>query len=171
MKVSEVGSPAWRGCLNVNTERRAVSAGEIVWWTPNWGEAARQGAGRQVRGGQSGHHRQLEITVVRRPAAARADGAASGAPPDIIEAQHGWVNGYAQADLVAAARRRASRTRRTTCPAALDYVTWDGQLWGIPYRIETHAVIYNQATSTAAGLDPDSAAADLGRARRRGDRS
>ena len=52
-------------------------------------------------------------------------------------------------------------------PAALDYVTWDGKLWAIPYRIETHAVIFNKGDFTAAGLDPASAAADLGRAGRR----
>ncbi len=39
-------------------------------------------------------------------------------------------------------------------PAALDYVTWDGKLWAIPYRIETHAVIFNKGDFTAAGLDP-----------------
>ena len=40
-------------------------------------------------------------------------------------------------------------------PAALDYDMWDGKLWGIPYRIETHGVIYNKGTFKAAGLDPE----------------
>ena len=39
--------------------------------------------------------------------------------------------------------------------AALDYVTWDGKLWAIPYRIETHGVIYNKDDFKEAGLDPD----------------
>ena len=60
-------------------------------------------------------------------------------------------------------RRPAWCCRSTTCwqdkddyiPAALDYDTWDGKLWGIPYRIETHGVIYNKGKFKAAGLDPD----------------
>jgi len=34
-------------------------------------------------------------------------------------------------------------------------VTWNGKVWAIPYRIETHAVIYNKGAFKAAGLDPD----------------
>ena len=29
------------------------------------------------------------------------------------------------------------------------------ELWAIPYRIETHRVIYNKGGFKAAGLDPD----------------
>ena len=49
----------------------------------------------------------------------------------------------------------ASSTRTTSSRPSLDYDTWDGKLWGIPYRIETHGVIYNKGAFKAAGLDPD----------------
>ena len=39
--------------------------------------------------------------------------------------------------------------------AAIDYVSWNGKLWAIPYRIETHGVIYNKDHFKEAGLDPD----------------
>ena len=60
-------------------------------------------------------------------------------------------------------RRRACCCRSMMCleekddyvPAALDYDTWDGKLWGIPYRIETHGVIYNKGMFKAASLDPE----------------
>ena len=35
-----------------------VSAGEVVWWTPNWGEARAKELADEVRGGQSRHHHQ-----------------------------------------------------------------------------------------------------------------
>ena len=63
--------------------------------------------------------------------------------------QHGWV-GYAQDDLVLPLDD-VIQDKEDYIPAALDYVTWDGKLWGIPYRIETHGVIYNRATSRPPG--------------------
>jgi multiple sugar transport system substrate-binding protein len=45
--------------------------------------------------------------------------------------------------------------REDYIPAALDYVTWNDQLWAIPYRIETHAVIFNKEHFREAGLDPE----------------
>ncbi len=57
---------------------------------------------------------------------------------------------------VTAARRRARRLDKDDyVPASLDYVTWDGKLWAIPYRIETHGVFYNKGAFKAAGLDPE----------------
>ncbi len=38
--------------------------------------------------------------------------------------------------------------------AALQYDTYDGKLYAIPYRIECTALMYNMADYTAAGLDP-----------------
>jgi multiple sugar transport system substrate-binding protein len=77
----------------------------------------------------------------------------SGAAPDVIDVQHAWVNGYAQNGLVVAGRRRVEGARRLY-PGSLDYCTWNGKLWAIPYRIETHAVIYNKGAFKDAGLDP-----------------
>ena len=38
--------------------------------------------------------------------------------------------------------------------AALDYDTWDGKLWGVPYRIEALAVLCNAVTSRRPGSTP-----------------
>ena len=47
-----------------------------------------------------------------------------------------------------------SRTCQDYVPAAIDYVGWNGKLWAIPYRIETHGIIYNKDHFREAGLDP-----------------
>ena len=90
----------------------------------------------------------------------------SGAAPDVIDVQHGWVNGYAQNELVMPLDD-VLEDREDYIPAALDYVTWDDKLWAIPYRIETHAVIFNKGDFTAAGLDPDNPPQTWDRAGRR----
>ena len=96
----------------------------------------------------------LEITVSDGLPARIQTALVSGSPPDLIEAQHGWVAPYAQAGLVQPLDD-VLQDKDDYIPAALDYDTWDGKLWGIPYRIETHGVIYNRGKFKDAGLDPD----------------
>src|SRR6185312_2087156 len=78
----------------------------------------------------------------------------SGSPPDLIEAQHGWVAPYAQQGLVLPLDD-VLQDKDDYIPASLQYDTWDNKLWGIPYRIETHAIIYNKGMFKDAGLDPN----------------
>jgi multiple sugar transport system substrate-binding protein len=130
------------------------SAGEIVWWTPNWGEARAKELADKFMAANPGITVRMEVTVSNGLPERVLTALSSGAPPDIIEVQHGWVNGYAQADLIVPLTD-VIQEREDFTPAALNYVTWQDQLWAIPYRIETHAIIFNKDLWTAAGLDPD----------------
>lgn len=132
-----------------------VSAGEVVWWTPNWSEARARELADKFMAENSGITVKLEVTTSDGLPQRVLTALQSGAAPDIIEVQHGWVNGYAQNDLIVPVDD-VIQEREDYTPAALDYVTWDGKLWGIPYRIETHGIIYNRGHYAEAGLDPDS---------------
>jgi len=129
-------------------------AGEILWWTPNWGEPRARELAAKFEAANPGIKVNLEITVSDGLPARIQTALVSGSPPDLIEAQHGWVAPYAQAGLVQPLDD-VLQDKDDYIPAALDYDTWDGKLWGIPYRIETHGVIYNKGAFTAAGLDPE----------------
>lgn len=129
-------------------------AGEILWWTPNWGEARARELAAKFEAANPDIKVNLEITVSDGLPARIQTALVSGSPPDLIEAQHGWVAPYAQAGLVMPLDD-VLQDKDDYIPAALDYDTWDGKLWGIPYRIETHGVIYNKGAFTAAGLDPE----------------
>ena len=131
-----------------------ASAGEIVWWTPNWGEARAKELADKFMAANPGITIRMEVTVSNGLPERVLTALSSGAPPDIIEVQHGWVNGYAQADLIVPLTD-VIQEREDFTPAALNYVTWNDQLWAIPYRIETHAIIFNKDLWTAAGLNPD----------------
>jgi multiple sugar transport system substrate-binding protein len=78
----------------------------------------------------------------------------SGAAPDIIEVQHGWVNGYAQNGMIVPLGDTIQEKEDYT-KAAIDYVSWNDQLWAIPYRMETRAVIFNKSDFKEVGLDPE----------------
>ncbi|HZP19742.1 MAG TPA: sugar ABC transporter substrate-binding protein [Bauldia sp.] len=129
-------------------------AGEIVWWTPNWGEARAKELAAKFEAANPGITVRMEVTVSNGLPAKVATALRSGSPPDLIEVQHGWVPEYAQAGLVLP-MDDVIQDKDDYVPAALDYVSWNGHLWAIPYRIETHAIIYNKGAFKAAGLDPD----------------
>jgi len=132
-----------------------VAAGEVVWWTPNFNEARANELKTKFEAANPGITLRLEITTTDGLPQRILTALQSGAAPDIIDVQHGWVNGYAQNNLVIPVDD-VIQEREDYVPAALDYVTYDGKLWAIPYRIETHGVIYNKGHFTEAGLDPES---------------
>jgi multiple sugar transport system substrate-binding protein len=129
-------------------------AGDILWWTPNWGEPRARELAAKFEAANPDIKVNLEITVSDGLPARIQTALVSGSPPDLIEAQHGWVAPYAQAGLVLPLDD-VLQDKDDYIPAALDYDMWDGKLWGIPYRIETHGVIYNRGKFKDAGLDPD----------------
>lgn len=133
-----------------------ASAGEILWWTPNWGEARAKELADKFMAANPGITVKMEITVSDGLPTRIQTALRSGSPPDLIEAQHGWVVPYAQAGLLTPLDDvLATLGKDDFVPAALQYDTWDGHIWGIPYRIETHGVFYNKGAFKAAGLDPE----------------
>jgi multiple sugar transport system substrate-binding protein len=132
-----------------------AAAGEVVWWTPNFNEPRARELVAKFQEANPDITVRLEITTSDGLPQRVLTAMQSGAAPDVIDVQHGWVNGYAQNDLVMP-MDDVIQDRDDYVPAALDYVTWNGRLWAIPYRIETHAIIFNKDDFEAAGLDPAS---------------
>ncbi|KKB08866.1 ABC transporter substrate-binding protein [Devosia chinhatensis] len=129
-------------------------AGEVVWWTPNFNEARARELVTKFQEANPDITVNLQITTTDGLPQRVLTALQSGAAPDIIDVQHGWVNGYAQNNLVMPLDD-VLQDRDDYVPAALDYVTFNDQLWGMPYRIESLAVIYNKGHFTEAGLDPE----------------
>jgi multiple sugar transport system substrate-binding protein len=132
-----------------------ANAGEVTWWTPNFNETRARELVEKFQTANPGITIKLEVTTTDGLPQRILTALQSGSAPDIIDVQHAWVNGYAQNNLVVPLDDVLT-DREDYVPAALDYVTWNDQLWAIPYRIETHAIIYNKADFVAAGLDPAS---------------
>lgn len=130
-----------------------ATAGEVTWWTPNFNESRARELVATFEAANPGITINLEVTTPDGLPQRILTALQSGSAPDIIDVQHGWVNGYAQNNLVVPLDDVLTG-REDYVPAALDYVTWNDQLWAIPYRIETHAIIYNKGDFVAAGFDP-----------------
>ncbi|MEJ1159427.1 ABC transporter substrate-binding protein [Prosthecomicrobium sp. N25] len=131
-----------------------AKAGEVTWWAPNWGEARARELVQKFQAANPGITVKIEVTVSNGLPERVLTAMRSGAGPDVIEVQHGWVNGYAQNDLVLPLDDTL-QDKADYQKSALDYVTWNGKAWAVPYRIETHGIIYNKDHFKEAGLDPD----------------
>jgi multiple sugar transport system substrate-binding protein len=129
-------------------------AGEVVWWAPNWGEARARELATKFQAANPGITVKIEVTVSNGLPERVLTALRSGSSPDVIEVQHGWVNGYAQNDLVLPLDD-VLKDKEDYQKSAIGYVTWNGKAWAIPYRIETHGIIYNKDHFREAGLDPD----------------
>lgn len=129
-------------------------ADTVTWWTPNFNEARARELVAKFEAENPEITINLEITTTDGLPQRILTALQSGSAPDIIDVQHGWVNGYAQNNLVVPLDDVITE-REDYIPAALDYVTWEDQVWGLPYRIETHAILFNRGHFTEAGLDPD----------------
>jgi multiple sugar transport system substrate-binding protein len=140
--------------LALVTSGGLAGAGEVVWWTPNWGEARAKELVQRFQAANPGITIKMQITVSDGLPQRVLTALQSGGSPDIIEVQHGWVNGYAQAGLVLPLDDTI-QNKEDYNAAAINSVIWNGKLWAIPYRMETRAVVYNRGDFVAAGLDPD----------------
>ncbi len=78
----------------------------------------------------------------------------SGAAPDIIEVQHPLGAGLCAERISVLPLDDVIQDKDDYNKAAINYDTYDGKLWGIPYRIECVGVMYNLGDFKAAGLDP-----------------
>ncbi|MGN6101368.1 MAG: ABC transporter substrate-binding protein, partial [Devosia sp.] len=129
-------------------------AGDVVWWTPNWSQARAQKLADDFHKANPDINIKLQITTSNGLPQQVMTALQSGSGPDIIEVQHGWVQGYAQNDLVLPLDDTIQE-KDDYNKAALQYDSYDGKLYGIPYRIECTALIYNLDDYTKAGLDPN----------------
>ena len=110
-------------------------AGEVVWWTPNWGQARSEKLAADFQKANPGITIKMEITTSNGLPQRILTALQSGAAPDVIEVQHPWVQGYAQSDLVQPLDD-VIQDKDDYNKASINYDTYDGKLYGIPYRIE-----------------------------------
>lgn len=136
----------------------AARAEEIVWWAPNWGAARADTLVQQFQAANPDITVRIEQTV--------ADGLQnwvqvalrSGSPPDLIDINDSWNIPYAATGLLEPLDDYLTKSKLDLAPilpVALAISKWNGKLYGLPYRTETHALIYNKDLFRQAGLDPD----------------
>jgi len=132
-------------------------AADVVWWAPNWGQARAEELAKKFETANPDTKIKIEVTVSdglqnRVLAALR-----SGSPPDLIEIQNGWNIPMASTGTLLALDDLYAKNKIEQgdfVQAALDLSRHQGKVYGLPYRVEAHAVYYNKGAYREAGLDP-----------------
>jgi multiple sugar transport system substrate-binding protein len=135
-----------------------AQAADILWWAPNWGQERAEALAKRFEAANPDLKVKIEVTVSDGLQNRVLVALKSGSPPDLIEIQNGWNIPFAATGTLMPlddiyAKNKIDKA--DFAPAALSLSTYEGKLFGLPYRIESHAVIYNKGAFKEAGLDPD----------------
>ncbi|MGK6315461.1 ABC transporter substrate-binding protein [Neorhizobium sp. DT-125] len=135
-----------------------TSAADLVWWTMNWNEQKAKDYAAEFMKENPGVNVRVEANVAGGLQSRILVALQSGSTPDLIDVQNG-----ANVPLAETGKLEPLRDRLTTAgvkfddilPASLDTATYNGQLYGLPFQAEAHALIYNKGAFKEAGLDPE----------------
>jgi multiple sugar transport system substrate-binding protein len=136
----------------------SARAGDVVWWAPNWGQARAEELVARFKKANPGVNVKLEITVSDGLQNRILVALRSGNTPDLVDVANGWNIPFSQSNQLLALDEAIAKQNidlKDFLPAALKTATVDGKLYGLPYRAEAHALIYNKGAYQEAGLDPE----------------
>lgn len=136
----------------------AAAADEIVWWTPNWGEARAQKLAADFQAANPQHTVKLVVTVASGLPSRVETALRSGTPPDLIDVSGSWnVPLAATGELMALDEFIASGKvdMADLLPAAVKTAQYEGKQYGLPYRAQALGLLYNKKLFREAGLDPE----------------
>lgn len=133
-------------------------AAEITWWTPNWTEPYNEILARKFEEENPDIKVNIQTTVAQGLENKILIALRSGSPPDVVDVALGWNIPFALTGEVLALDDFIAESGLDVddfLEAAWATTMVDGKVYGIPYRSEAHALIYNKAMFREAGLDPE----------------
>lgn len=125
-----------------------------------WGGDAEVAAMEKVIGAWNEANPDIQVTGVGGSINAEeiAASVAGGTPPDmVIMCDNGAVAGFAHDSVIMPLDdllKEIGADTSNIIPASLQWVTYQGKLYGLPFGQDTYALYYNTDAFTAAGLDP-----------------
>lgn len=135
-----------------------ASAADLVWWTMNWNEQKAKDFAAEFMKENPGVNVRIEANVAGGLQSRILVALQSGSTPDLIDVQNGVNIPLAETGKLEPLRDHltaAGVNFDDILPASLDTATYNGQLYGLPFQAEAHALIYNKGAFREAGLDPE----------------
>lgn len=130
----------------------------ITWWSPNFHSERAAVLVERFHELNPDIRINLEVTVADGLQNRILVALRSGTGPDLIDVANGWNVPFALTDGLYALDDRIASSGMPLedfLQPALGTATVDGKLYGLPFRVEAHALIYNRDAYREAGLDPD----------------
>ena len=136
----------------------AAKAEQITWWAPNWGEARANALVKEFEAGNPGITIKVESTVADGLQNRVLVALRSGSPPDLIDINQAWNVPFAANNQLLELNDFVAKNNVDLgdfLPTTITLSKVGDKLYGIPYRAESVALIYNKALYRQAGLDPE----------------
>jgi hypothetical protein len=130
----------------------------ITWWSPNFHSDRAEVLLERFHELNPDIRVNLEVTVADGLQNRILVALQSGTGPDLIDVANGWNVPFALTGGLYALDERIAASGLPLddfLQPALGTATVDGVLYGLPFRVEAHALIYNRDAYREAGLDPD----------------
>ncbi len=135
-----------------------AKAEEVVWWSPSWQVAEARILGKQFEKENPGTTVRIEETQSDGLQNRAVIALRSGSPPDVIEITSGWNIPFAltgKLEPLDDEIKKSGLDMSDFYPVAMQAAQLGGNVYGLPYRMESHAMIFNKGMFRDAGLDPD----------------
>jgi multiple sugar transport system substrate-binding protein len=136
----------------------AMAQTTITWWSPNFHSPRAEALLARFHELNPDIRVNLEVTVSDGLQNRILVALQSGTGPDLIDVANGWNVPFGLTGGLLALDDRIAASGLPLddfLQPALGTATVDGQLYGLPFRVEAHALIYNRDMYREAGLDPD----------------
>jgi len=138
------------------TEQAPVT---ITWWVPDWDQPTVE----KLLTGFEAENPNITVNLVTTTWDTMQNqiylGLQGSNPPDLITELEARISGYAEQGLLTNLDQYVASstdfTKDDVVPSALDMNSYNGSLYGIPFRHDGTGVYYNKGMFKAAGLDPD----------------
>ena len=140
-------------------EAAAAKQATVTWWAPNFNDPRSE----ELAAKFMKDHPRIKIDVQKTVSAGLQDkilvAIQSGTTPDIIDTNIAWTVSYAATGQLLALDDYIAKSKvidpKDFMPGAWNGMLYGGKVYGIPYRAESHAFLYNKNMYRAAGLDPN----------------
>ncbi|HUZ18077.1 MAG TPA: extracellular solute-binding protein, partial [Spirochaetia bacterium] len=147
-----------------SSEKAASGPVTLTWWSPNFNDPNGTNLAQKYMQENPNVKVNVQETVATGLDQKILVALQSGSAPDVIDIQVGWTIPFAATGQLLALDSYIAKSKIVVpsdfFPANWNASKYDGKVYGIPYRAESHAFIYNKGMYSAAGLDPNSAPAD-----------
>lgn len=132
----------------------------ITWWVPNWDEEIVRQLLTSFESENPNIKVELVITTWDTMQNQIRMGLMSNTPPDLITELESRILAYAEQGLLTNLDQNVASSSEITkddiIASALDINSYNGSLYGIPFRHDGSGVYYNKTMFKNAGLDPES---------------
>jgi multiple sugar transport system substrate-binding protein len=163
MKIKKMGAVlclfAIACCVWAGGSGEKTSSKTITWWAPNFNNPRSAELAEKFMKENPGIKIDIQETVAQGLQDKILVAIQSGTTPDIIEGQLGWTVSYAATGQLLPLDEYISKSKiidpKDFMPGAWAGIIYNGKVYSIPYRAESHAFIYNKGMYRAAGLDPN----------------